>query len=169
MIGIKADSSLRAMLIGDVVGSRRSADRSELHRAVTGALAQVADGAVDPPQFTVGDEFQGSYPTVGAAIDAALARPSASSTARIRASVSSAGSGRKSARGTDRASTRLARSSSTASRHSWACAWTRAGGEVEGVGDPLRGSPAVHLERGGQPQVQVIEDKISHARPIFLR
>ncbi|HEX5257103.1 MAG TPA: SatD family protein, partial [Mycobacterium sp.] len=27
----------------------------------------------DPPAFTVGDEFQGSYPTVGAAIDAALA------------------------------------------------------------------------------------------------
>ena len=72
MAKMKTGSSLRAMLIGDVVGSRRSADRSELHRAVTGALAQVADGAIDPPQFTVGDEFQGSYPTAGAAIDAAL-------------------------------------------------------------------------------------------------
>ncbi|MGB7163057.1 MAG: SatD family protein [Mycobacterium sp.] len=72
MATMKAYPSLRAMLIGDVVGSRRSADRPELHRAVTGALAQVADGAIDPPQFTVGDEFQGSYPTVGAAIDAAL-------------------------------------------------------------------------------------------------
>jgi hypothetical protein len=61
------------MMIGDVVGSRRSADRPQLHRAVTDALAQVAAGAIDPPQFTVGDEFQGSYPTVGAAIDAALA------------------------------------------------------------------------------------------------
>lgn len=60
------------MLIGDVVGSRRSADRSELHRAVTAALGKVADGAIDPPRFTVGDEFQGSYPTVGAAIDAAM-------------------------------------------------------------------------------------------------
>ena len=72
MATMKAYPSLRAMLIGDVVGSRRSADRPELHRAVTRALARVADGAIDPPQFTVGDEFQGSYPTVGAAIDAAL-------------------------------------------------------------------------------------------------
>ena len=60
------------MLIGDVVGSRRSADRPELHRAVTAALGRIADGAIDPPRFTVGDEFQGSYPTVGAAIDAAM-------------------------------------------------------------------------------------------------
>jgi hypothetical protein len=69
---MKSNSSPQAMLIGDVVGSRRAADRSGLHRTVTAALAQVAGGAIDPPQFTVGDEFQGSYPTVGAAIDAAL-------------------------------------------------------------------------------------------------
>ncbi len=43
-----------------------------LHRQVTRALADVATTAIDPPAFTVGDEFQGSYPTVGAAIDAAL-------------------------------------------------------------------------------------------------
>ena len=36
------------------------------------ALRGVAAGAIDPPAFTVGDEFQGSYPTVGMAIDAAL-------------------------------------------------------------------------------------------------
>ncbi|MGH3558374.1 MAG: SatD family protein, partial [Mycobacterium sp.] len=53
-------------------GSRRVADRPELHRVITAALRQVASGAIDPPAFTVGDEFQGSYPTVGAAIDAAL-------------------------------------------------------------------------------------------------
>ena len=35
-------------------------------------MRQVADGAIDPPAFAIGDEFQGSYPTVGAAIDAAL-------------------------------------------------------------------------------------------------
>jgi hypothetical protein len=70
---MKPDSSPRAMLIGDVVGSRRTADRSGLHRAVTAALGQLADGAIDPPKFAVGDEFQGSYPTAGAAIDAALA------------------------------------------------------------------------------------------------
>jgi hypothetical protein len=62
----------RATLIGDVVGSRRIADRSVQHRALNKALAVVAADAIDPPAFTVGDEFQGSYPTVGQAIDAAL-------------------------------------------------------------------------------------------------
>jgi SatD family (SatD) len=85
MAEMKTNPSLRAMLIGDVVGSRRSADRPRLHRAVTDALAQVADGAIDPPQFTVGDEFQGSYPTVGAAIGAALSlRLSVSPNADVR-------------------------------------------------------------------------------------
>jgi hypothetical protein len=69
---MKPEHSPRAMLIGDVVGSRRTADRSGLHRAVAAALGLVADGAIDPPKFTVGDEFQGSYPTAGAAIDVAL-------------------------------------------------------------------------------------------------
>ncbi len=69
---MKPRSSPCAALIGDVVGSRRAADRSQLHRVVTKALHRVAAGAIDPPAFTVGDEFQGSYPTVGAAIDAAL-------------------------------------------------------------------------------------------------
>ena len=62
-------SSPRAALIGDVVGSRHAADRADLHRRVLRALEQV-DGA--PAAFTVGDEFQGSFATVGAAIDAAL-------------------------------------------------------------------------------------------------
>lgn len=39
---------------------------------VNRALRDVGGPAIDPPAFTVGDEFQGSYPTVGAAIDAAL-------------------------------------------------------------------------------------------------
>jgi hypothetical protein len=38
------------------------------------ALRDVAVGATDPPAFTVGDKFQGGYPTVGRAIDAALMR-----------------------------------------------------------------------------------------------
>jgi SatD family (SatD) len=67
-----ASSDLRATLIGDVVGSRRAADRSAAHRATNRALRDVAAGAIDAPAFTVGDEFQGSYPAVGAAIDAAL-------------------------------------------------------------------------------------------------
>jgi hypothetical protein len=68
----KATSGARATLIGDVVGSRRIADRSAQHRALNRALADIAADAIDPPAFTVGDEFQGSYPAVGAAIDAAL-------------------------------------------------------------------------------------------------
>ena len=67
-----ASSPPRATLIGDIVGSRRVADRSAAHRALNSALRDVASNAIDPPAFTVGDEFQGSYPTVGAAIDAAL-------------------------------------------------------------------------------------------------
>ena len=72
MSKVKAISSLRATVIGDVVGSRRARDRPGLHRRVASALRQAADGAIDPPAFTVGDEFQGSYRTLGAAIDAAL-------------------------------------------------------------------------------------------------
>jgi SatD family (SatD) len=68
-----ASSEVRATLIGDVVGSRHVADRSEAHRALNRALRSVAADAIDPPAFTVGDEFQGSYSTVGQAIDAALA------------------------------------------------------------------------------------------------
>ncbi|MCG7595401.1 SatD family protein [Mycobacterium sp. PSTR-4-N] len=67
-----ASSAPRATLIGDVVGSRTFPDRRALHRRVTTALAAVAEGALDPPSLTVGDEFQGAYPTVGLAIDAAL-------------------------------------------------------------------------------------------------
>lgn len=67
-----ASSTSRATLIGDVVGSRRVADRGAQHQALNRALTDIAANAIDPPAFTVGDEFQGSYPTVGGAIDAAL-------------------------------------------------------------------------------------------------
>jgi hypothetical protein len=74
MTKVKPSASARtcATLIGDVVGSRRATDRAATHRALNRALRAVATDAVDAPAFTVGDEFQGSYPTVGAAIDAAL-------------------------------------------------------------------------------------------------
>jgi len=63
MSPIKGSASTTvATLIGDVVGSRRIADRAAAHHALAAALREV----------TAGDEFQGSYPTVGAAIDAAL-------------------------------------------------------------------------------------------------
>jgi SatD family (SatD) len=64
--------SLVAALIGDVVGSRAVPDRRRLHRTLTEALGRVAADAVDAPALTVGDEFQGTYATVGAAIDATL-------------------------------------------------------------------------------------------------
>ena len=67
-----ASSMLRATLIGDVVGSRTVADRAGAHRAVNKALRDIAAAAIDPPAFTVGDEFQGAFTRVGLAIDAAL-------------------------------------------------------------------------------------------------
>lgn len=67
MVSVKGSTSpARAALIGDVVGSRHVADRADLHRRVTQTLAGTSLA------LTVGDEFQGSYPSVGAAIDAAL-------------------------------------------------------------------------------------------------
>lgn len=59
-------------MIGDVVGSREATDRVALHDRLTAALRDIEDATYDPPAFTVGDEFQGSYPHVGAAIDVAL-------------------------------------------------------------------------------------------------
>ena len=56
----------KATVIGDVVRSRQAQDRSALHRRLDRALRYASFA------FTVGDEFQGSYPTVGDAIDAAL-------------------------------------------------------------------------------------------------
>ncbi|MGV0716385.1 SatD family protein [Mycolicibacterium sp. XJ662] len=73
LMKVQASADLRATLIGDVVGSRHVADRAAAHRTLNSALADAAGGAIDPAAFTVGDEFQGSYRTVGAAIDAALA------------------------------------------------------------------------------------------------
>jgi SatD family protein len=69
---MKPEPSLRATLIGDVVGSRTVADRAGAHRLLTKALRGVAKDAIDPPAFTVGDEFQGAFASVGLAIAAAL-------------------------------------------------------------------------------------------------
>jgi hypothetical protein len=71
-VKVTASSALRATLIGDVVGSRTVADRAGAHRLLNRALRDVAGDAVDPPAFTVGDEFQGAFTSVGLAIDAAL-------------------------------------------------------------------------------------------------
>lgn len=62
-------------LLGDLVGSRTSADRRGLHDRLTAALEQVS--ASIPPlhrlAVTAGDEFQGTYATVGEAVATALA------------------------------------------------------------------------------------------------
>jgi hypothetical protein len=67
-----ASTNTRATLIGDVVGSRTVTDRAGAHRALNQALRNVAGDAIDPPAFTVGDEFQGAFTSLGLAIDAAL-------------------------------------------------------------------------------------------------
>ena len=71
----KADASDRVVaLIGDLVGSRRSASRSEVQQQLVDALA-VANEATAPVQAlapTIGDEFQGVYADVGSALRASL-------------------------------------------------------------------------------------------------
>ena len=73
MNGMKQDSSL-CLLLGDVVGSRDATNRRALHDAVERALSTVNEAvpAVGPLRVTVGDEFQGSYASLGGALEAAL-------------------------------------------------------------------------------------------------
>lgn len=63
-----------ATLIGDLVGSRTAGDREALHRRLGQALADVnaALDPVTPLRATVGDEYQGVFATVGAALTATL-------------------------------------------------------------------------------------------------
>lgn len=62
------------VLIGDIVGSRGTTDRQALHDAVEEALVAVDDvvPSVNGLRVTAGDEFQGTYATLGAAVEAAL-------------------------------------------------------------------------------------------------
>lgn len=68
------DQSGRCALLGDVVGSRRVVDRRRLHRTIEQALAAVEGHvpSLTALHVTVGDEFQGGYATLGAAVDAAF-------------------------------------------------------------------------------------------------
>ena len=67
-----------AVVVGDVVGSRESGDRRGLHARLAAVLADVdarlreadPDAVVAPLRFTVGDEYQGSFATLGAALEA---------------------------------------------------------------------------------------------------
>ncbi|WP_300683237.1 SatD family protein [Nocardioides sp.] len=63
--------------IGDVVASREVQDRGDLNRRVGQALAEVnaAEGRwrpITPLRITAGDEFQGVFATLGAAVRATL-------------------------------------------------------------------------------------------------
>jgi len=63
-----------ATLIGDLIGSRTAEDRGALHARLAGALSEVNDGfgPTTPLRITVGDEYQGTFATMGAALQSAL-------------------------------------------------------------------------------------------------
>ena len=62
------------VLIGDLVGSRALPDRSATQRRVAEVLARVSGivPGAQPLEATVGDEFQGAWDTLGAAVRAQL-------------------------------------------------------------------------------------------------
>lgn len=63
-----------AAVIGDLVGSREQADRAAVHATLAAAVDRVnaEQDPVTPLRITVGDEYQGTFGTVGQAIRAAL-------------------------------------------------------------------------------------------------
>jgi hypothetical protein len=69
---MKQPASPVAALIGDMVGSRQAPDRIELQRQMERVLSDVNRVIGGEPTFTIGDEFQARYPTVGDAIEASI-------------------------------------------------------------------------------------------------
>jgi len=65
---------LTATLIGDVVASRAAGDRTALHARLTAHLDDVnaTCAPTTPLRITVGDEYQGTFATVGEALHASL-------------------------------------------------------------------------------------------------
>jgi hypothetical protein len=78
----KKDMASVCTVVGDVVGSRGSHDRRYLHDRLVGRLAELNDLVraeeretgqrllLTPLRITVGDEYQGTFATVGAALRA---------------------------------------------------------------------------------------------------
>lgn len=66
--------ALTAAVVGDLVGSRRLADRRAAQEALEAALEAASEraAATEPLRPTVGDEFQGRFPSVEAALTATL-------------------------------------------------------------------------------------------------
>lgn len=60
------------VLIGDVVDSRKAADRAALHERLVRLLADAAADRGTDLRLTVGDEYQGTLPSLGAATRVAL-------------------------------------------------------------------------------------------------
>ena len=73
MADLKTDAS-PCVVIGDLVGSREARDRRTLHATLEAALAATERErpSLSGLRTTVGDEFQGTYATLGEALDAAL-------------------------------------------------------------------------------------------------
>lgn len=61
---------MQASLIGDVVGSRRSTSREKLQRRLLEVLADVTTRVGPQLSVTLGDEFQGRYPSLTTAVTA---------------------------------------------------------------------------------------------------
>lgn len=63
-----------AVLIGDIVSSRKYEDQKDLLESLSSALDWVNERTHpnQPLQMTIGDEFQGAYPDLGQALEAAL-------------------------------------------------------------------------------------------------
>jgi hypothetical protein len=61
-----------AALIGDMVGSRQAPDRIELQRQIGTVFEEVDRLVGGDPTFTVGDEFQARFPTMGEAVEASI-------------------------------------------------------------------------------------------------
>jgi len=68
------DGSDCATVIGDIVGSRESADRRAVHAWLTESLAEISRQIppATPLAITAGDEFQGTYPSLGDALHTAF-------------------------------------------------------------------------------------------------
>lgn len=64
--------AFRTVVIGDLVGSRRAADRRTLHDRLADQLVATTRRFAPPEalRITVGDEFQGVFTTLGAALTA---------------------------------------------------------------------------------------------------
>lgn len=63
-----------AAIIGDVVGSRTSLDRRDVHARLSRVVADLnsEEAPLRPLRITVGDEYQGCFATVGQALRAAV-------------------------------------------------------------------------------------------------